>query len=209
MMDIVRAVITQIAEGAIKRFSGGGRTNETFTDREYFQHYGFTSRPKAGAEGLAIIRGNCVYLIASDDRRYRIELAEGEVALYSDEGDFIHFKRDNLLHVSTQGKLQADAGEEADITAPVVKVTASTEADVTSPVIKATASTSCTIVSPAIELTGAVHVTGGIVVTQGISASGAIASSGAITAASVAATGAITGATIIDVSGNTNHHSHG
>ena len=166
MMDIVRAVITQIAEGAIKRFSGGGRSHETFTDREYFQHYGFTSRPKAGAEGLAILRGNTVYLIASDDRRYRIELAEGEVALYSDEGDCIHFKRDNLLHVSTLGKLQADAGDEADITAPVVKVAAST---------------SCTIVSPTIEFTGAVHVTGNI------TASG----------------------TIIDTTGNTNHHSHG
>jgi len=166
MMDIVRTVIAEIAEGAIKRFSGSGRTHETFTDREYFQHYGFTSRPKAGAEGITLIKGNTVYLIASDDRRYRITLANGEVALYSDEGDFIHFKRDNLLHISTKKKLQADAAQEADITAPIVKVTAST---------------SCTIVSPSIEFTGSVHVTGNL-----------------------AASG-----TIIDSTGNTNHHSHG
>lgn len=122
MIDMVRSIITSIAEGVIKRFSGSGRPGETFTDREYFQHYGFTSRPLDGAEGIALKKGNVIYLIASDDRRYRISLENGEVAIYSDEGDFIHFKRGKLLHVSTGNKLEIDATNEVEITAPSIKL---------------------------------------------------------------------------------------
>jgi phage baseplate assembly protein V len=193
MIAIVRTILSSVAEGAIKRFSAAGRKHETFKNREYFQHYGFTSRPKTGAEGLAIVEGNTIYLIASDDRRYRISLQDGEVALYSDEGDYIHFKRGNILKVNTLGKLQADAGQEADITAPIVKVTAAT---------------SCTVIAPVIELTGAVHITGALVATGAIAAP-SFAAPGASMGTSISTTGNITASgTITDGSGNTNHHSH-
>ena len=182
MISIVRIIITSTEEGSIKRFSATGKKNETFSNREYFQHYGFTSSPKADSEGLAIVDGNTIYEIASDDRRYRISLENGEVALYTDEEDFIHFKRGNLLEVSTKGKLQANAAQEADITSPIVKINATT---------------SCTIIAPTIQLTGAVHITG------------AITATGAVSAPSIATTGNIVaGGTIIDSSGNTNHHVH-
>jgi len=70
---------------------------------ERFQDYGFTSYPKAGAEGLAVCpQGNRehVILIKVDDRRFRLKaLAEGEVALYTDEGDKIHLKRGGKIVV--------------------------------------------------------------------------------------------------------------
>ena len=114
MIDMIRSIITSVAEGAIKRFSGTGRANETFTDREYFQHYGFTSRPLSGAEAVVLKKGNNIIVVASDDRRYRLALEEGEVGLYTDEGDSIHLKRGNEIHVTTE-KLIIKAGTKVDI----------------------------------------------------------------------------------------------
>lgn len=167
MKGLVRTLISSVTEGMIKRFSGSGRPGELFANREYFQHYGFTSRPLQGAEGLALVQGNTIFLVASDDRRYRIELAAGEVALYTDEGDFIHLKRNNLLHISSGRKVQINAATEVEVVASTIK------------------------------LTGNVQV------------SGTLAATGAISGTSLATTGNVTaGGTVIDVGGNTNHHSH-
>jgi phage baseplate assembly protein V len=192
-MKIVRSVISSIIEGAIKIFSGSGRADESFVKREFFQHYGFTSRPISGSEGLVIRDGNLVFLIATDDRRYRLSIDDGEVAIYSNTGDFIHLKQGNTIHISTNGKLQAEAAQEADITSPVVKVNAAT---------------SCTITAPTIQLKGAVQVTGAITATGNVNAPSFIAP-GATVGMSISTSGNITAAgTIIDSAGNTNHHSH-
>ena len=90
MMDLIRLKISSVINGAIKRFSGYGRYNEVFTNREFLQHYGFTSRPLADAEGLCLKKDNQIYLIATDDRRYRVTLESGEVAIYTDEGDRVY-----------------------------------------------------------------------------------------------------------------------
>lgn len=132
---MIRAIIISVLEGVIKRFSASGRVGETFTDREYFQHYGYTSRPLPGAEGIIFREGNHIIMIASDDRRYRIALEEGEVALYDDQGIAVHLKRGKELHIYGCDKLTADVGLEAKITAPVATVVAATSCQVTSPII--------------------------------------------------------------------------
>ena len=70
---------------------------------EHFQEYGFTSVPLAGAEAVVISpQGNTEHLIALTigDRRFRLKsLAPGEVALYTDEGDKIHFKRGGKIQI--------------------------------------------------------------------------------------------------------------
>jgi len=124
---MIRGIIQQVIEGAIKRFSASGRPDETINDREYFQHYGFTSRPKAGAEIIVIREGNHIIAVASDDRRYRIALEEGEVAIYTDEGDKIHLKRGRKIEVA--------GGEEVTISTKAAVVTASTSCQVNSPLI--------------------------------------------------------------------------
>ena len=124
---MIRALISSVVEGAIKRFSAAGRPGEQFDDREYLQHYGFTSRPLPGAEGVLICDGNHVVMVASDDRRYRIQMVDGEVALYTDEGDKIHLKRGRIIEI--------DGGEQVVVNTKVAQVTASTSATVTSPVI--------------------------------------------------------------------------
>lgn len=76
-------------------------------DMERFQNYGFTSHPHLGAEACAaFVGGNRDHgiVLAVDDRRYRLKaLAQGEVALYTDEdqsgGHRIHLKRGKEIHL--------------------------------------------------------------------------------------------------------------
>lgn len=126
-MKLIRSKIASIKEGVIKLFTGAGRLKEIFTNREYFQHYGFTSRPLQGSEGIVLIQGNNIIMIASDDRRYRISLEEGEVALYTDEGDYIHLKRNKEIHINSGNKVQVNA--------PEVIVNAVTSVKVVSPIV--------------------------------------------------------------------------
>lgn len=102
MVEMIRGIVTAITAQASKimRFDASGRTGETFEDREAFQQYGLATRPKEGAECLILKQGENFLMIASDDRRYRIALEEGEVALYTDEGDKIHMKRTGVIEIS-------------------------------------------------------------------------------------------------------------
>lgn len=71
---------------------------------ELFQHYGFSSAPLAGAEYVVIPMGgstNHSIVIASEDGRYRLQLKDGEVSLYTDEGDYVHMKRGRMIEVVT------------------------------------------------------------------------------------------------------------
>lgn len=126
---MIRARIKAVVEGAIKRFSAFGRPDEEFSDREYFQHYGFTSRPLADGEMVVIREGNHIVAIASDDRRYRLALEAGEVALYTDEGDKIHLRRGRRIEVV--------AGAKVVVTSPEVEVVASVKVTLTTPLVEA------------------------------------------------------------------------
>lgn len=69
---------------------------------ELFQHYGFSSAPLAGAEYVVIPIGgstNHAIVIASEDGRYRLQLQDGEVSLYTDEGSYIHMQRGRVIEV--------------------------------------------------------------------------------------------------------------
>lgn len=74
--------------------------DEVLDNREHFQHYGFTSVPHAGAEGIMLsVNGQRAHgvVINVDDRRYRLTgLAPGEVAIYDDLGQKIELKRDQI-----------------------------------------------------------------------------------------------------------------
>lgn len=70
-------------------------------DAEHFQHYGYTSVPYAGAEGIALAIGGSTghtVVINVDDRRYRLKgLQGGEVALYDDLGHKVHLTRNGIV----------------------------------------------------------------------------------------------------------------
>jgi len=85
-------------------------SGEIRDDVEYAQDYGFTSHPKPDAEAVAVCVGGSrdhVIIVKVGDRRFRLKnLAEGEVALYTDEGDAIHMKRGNEIHVTAATKVK-------------------------------------------------------------------------------------------------------
>jgi len=134
-MGLIRGIVTAVTEGMIKLFSASGRSDETFEDREYIQHYGFSSRPLAGAELIIINEGNHYVAVASDDRRYRIAVEDGEVCLYTDEGDKIHLKRDKTIEIVSGNKLTATVENDVEITSKTALVTTSVSCQVNSPLI--------------------------------------------------------------------------
>jgi len=182
---MIRGIIKSCIEGAVKRFSASGRTGESFTSREYMQHYGFSSRPLEGAEAILIQDGNHIVMIASEDRRYRIGLESGEVCLYTDEGDQIRLKRDKEIYIKSGNKLTAEIENEVKVTAKAATVNASG---------------TLTLMSPAIVL----QCDSLSIVSYGGSGSAAATLKGNFGLdGSLTATGSI-----IDTGGNTNHHSH-
>lgn len=84
--------------------------DEVRGDVERFQQYGFTSVPHPGAEAVAVsVAGSRdhVLVLAVDDRRYRLTgLADGEVALYTDEGDRIVIRRGGTIEVQAATKVR-------------------------------------------------------------------------------------------------------
>lgn len=151
---MIRGIVKSVVQGVIQRVSATVWGDGAIDDRELIQHYGYTSRPKAGAEVIFIRQGGQFIVIGSDDRRYRISLAEGEVALYTDEGDKIHLKRNRIIEII--------GGEKVIINTKVAEVTATTSATVTSPEVTAVASSRVLLDTPLTHCTGDMSVDGGI-----------------------------------------------
>ena len=101
--------------------------DETFDKVERFQNYGFTSVPKPGAEIASLFFGgrrDHGIVICVDDRRYRLKgLKEGEVAIYTDEGDSIILKRGNKIEVTTKEYI-VNAQTKITLKAPLVTIDA-------------------------------------------------------------------------------------
>lgn len=96
---------------------------------EHFEPYGFTAHPHPGAEALLASlggrRGHTVAVCVAD-RQFRIkDLQAGEVAIYTDEGDVIHFKRNNVIEINSADTI--------DAIAPNVNISASTKVTITTP----------------------------------------------------------------------------
>lgn len=108
-----RGVVRGITDSAgVQELRLRGLAGETLR-AERFQEYGFTSRPLVGAEAILLsLGGNREHtvVIAVDDRRFRLKnLATGDVALYTDEGDMIWLRSGNRIEVHT-GKFTVFAG---------------------------------------------------------------------------------------------------
>lgn len=84
-------------------------------DVEHMQNYGFTSHPTGGDVAAASVGGNReqVIVLVVDDRRYRIPLEAGEVAMYDDQGNKIELLRDMV---------KVTAVQHVEVTAPTIKL---------------------------------------------------------------------------------------
>lgn len=98
--------------------------DETRENVERVQNYGFTSVPFPGAEGVAVFPGGDrahAFVIATDDRRYRLTgLQNGEVAIYTDQGDKVVIERGGTIRVTAATKVV--------VSAPLVELAGNTEA---------------------------------------------------------------------------------
>jgi phage baseplate assembly protein V len=128
LMNVLTRGVVALANSASKlqtlqmRLTAG----EVKDGMEHLEPYGFTSCPHAGAEALAGFMGgdrsHGVVIVVSD-RRYRIqELEPGEVAIYTDEGDKVHFKRGRVIAVET-GTLNITATDSVNFNTPKITQT--------------------------------------------------------------------------------------
>lgn len=111
---VVRAVVTLANDGLkIQGLQLRVFADEVLDNVERFQQYGFTSVPLAGAEAILLCLGghrDHSVVIAVDDRRYRFKgLASGEMAIYDDQGQKVHLKRNGIFIETTLG-VTVDAG---------------------------------------------------------------------------------------------------
>lgn len=142
---------------------------------EHFEPYGFTSRVKKGAEAIGAFfngdRSHGVVLVTAD-RRFRLHVEEGEVAVFDDQGQKVVLARDGIV-VETPKNLTATVGGNAVAT---VKGTTTLK------------SGAVTIDAPSVHITGTLSVDGHIKGTGGLAVSGG---SGAAVTGSITATGDI------------------
>jgi phage baseplate assembly protein V len=100
-------------EGPIHRIQGRVQgTPETIDDMGVMQIYGLASHAPVGTDATAMFvggdRANTV-IIATGNQKYRLRgLKSGEVALYSDEGDFVKFRRGKIIEVKAQEELKIE-----------------------------------------------------------------------------------------------------
>lgn len=117
-----RRVLMMIGRGPITATDDSGAVQtaqvqlsglETRDRTPVLYHYGFTSNPIPGARGVVAFvggdRSNGV-VIATGDQRFRMTgLQSGEVALYTDEGDRIHFQRGRIARIVAGTRLVIDS----------------------------------------------------------------------------------------------------
>lgn len=118
-----RAVAARNSHGKLIGVDMQGLSGESVSG-ELFQHYGFSSAPLPGAEYLVIpVGGNSKHAIvaASEDGRYRIGLQDGEVSIYTDEGDYVHLKRGRVVEIVTD-TLVVKAGKKVRFETPIVEM---------------------------------------------------------------------------------------
>lgn len=112
----IRTVIKAVRSGKIQLIDVKGR-GEDYTDKELFQQYGFASSPLPASEGILLFIGGTdnAVVIATEDRRYRLTLQNGEAALYTDEGDYIHLKRNKEIDIKSGNKVIVEAATLIDM----------------------------------------------------------------------------------------------
>lgn len=171
---------------------------ETRDGLEHFEPYGYTSEPlKDGQpEALALFfdgdRSHGVVVCVAD-RRYRLKIEPGEVAIYDDVGQKVHLKRDGI-EVVTPGWLHANVGADA-VTSITGSETSTVGGDLTTTVTgnavvkaaKATVDAADTMITGNLLVQGKITGMGGLAVSGGGGASveGSLSTTGDVTAGGI------------------------
>lgn len=112
MSSITRAIQSMIFRGAVKRVDDSADVQVIQTsglggyvdEAEHVQPYGFRSRAFTGAQTIVSRLGAVGALVSwVFDGRYKIELEEGEVAIFDDQGQKVHLKRSGIEFEAVPG----------------------------------------------------------------------------------------------------------
>lgn len=117
MQDLLNRIRALLGVGIVRLINASGGVqllqvkmgSEVLDKVPYLETYGVTSVPLQGAEAVVLALGgnhDKALVIAVGDRRYRLKnMKNGEVALYTDEGDFVHIKRGGTIRVKAALKV--------------------------------------------------------------------------------------------------------
>lgn len=86
-----------------------GEGGQPLSDIEHLEPFGFTSHPLPGAESIALaFNGNGSHAVALmvGDKRFAVQITEGECAIYNQHGDKVHIKNDRSISVDAAIKVQ-------------------------------------------------------------------------------------------------------
>lgn len=110
LLMLARGVVQSVSAGGLQKIQMTGLADEVLDGLEHLEPYGFTSKPKAGAEALALFMGGnrdhgVVVMIA--DRRTRPQgLAAGDVALWTGSGGQVKLEDATKDLIAVIGKLK-------------------------------------------------------------------------------------------------------
>ena len=123
---------------SIQQVQVNGLAGEKLQDAELFQHFGFTSCPPAGTQCIVLpIGGQTSHsiIIATENGAYRLQVASGEMAIYSDEGAYVHIKKGRIVETECDEYLVKT--KKYTVQAEDYDVTATTVANFETPLLKA------------------------------------------------------------------------
>jgi phage baseplate assembly protein V len=143
---VVRGVIKIVNDATkVQQMQNTLLAGEVKDGLECYRWYGFTSVPLPGMETAVVFcggdRSNGI-IIGVGDRQFRLkDLKGGEVALYTDEGDYLKFARNHTIQVSTLN-LSVNATENVTYNTKTFNVNASDGINLTTPTVTASANVS-------------------------------------------------------------------
>ncbi|MFH5923852.1 phage baseplate assembly protein domain-containing protein [Roseomonas xinghualingensis] len=101
LVGIARISASQALGGrGIRRYQARFEADEVRDNTQAVQQYGFASRALRGADGVVVFLGGnraSGIIIATNDRRHQVELAEGEVVIHDDQGQKVHLTRAGIV----------------------------------------------------------------------------------------------------------------
>lgn len=104
-----------------------GVNGEVLPDLELMQQYGLTSHPLGETQAVVLPLGGKTsqgVIIATEDGQYRIkQLAPGEVAIYSHNGDSVVLKNGRVIEITTE-TLRINATIKVEMNTPLLQVKA-------------------------------------------------------------------------------------
>lgn len=160
---VARAVIRLVdSSRRVQAAQVGLLKGEARDSVEMFEHYGFTSCPLPGMEAAVMFVGgdrSSGVIVAVGDRMFRMQgLHPGEVALYTDEGDSLVFRRGRSVELNTL-RVRITAEEDVTVDTRRYTVIASEGVEYVTPSFTARSMDGDV---PSARFEGNVHVTGNI-----------------------------------------------